>query len=199
MRILGISDHITSGAALIEDGRIVAAVNEERLARKKMVMGFPRRAIEAVLEIRGVRCDQLDSIAVASQTGHFLNDYVDVSNGIFSLDEGIIKDLFFSAGAYAGFMRNRFPVIEQVYYGLKQPIFQRRRKMVREVMRKEFGANCPIEFFSHHHAHAATAYYASGYENALVVTLDAAGDGHCSHIYDVRRGNWNLLPLGACF
>ena len=55
MKILGISDHLTCGAALIEDGRIVAAVNEERLARMKMVMGFPRKSIEEVLSIANVK------------------------------------------------------------------------------------------------------------------------------------------------
>ena len=55
MRILGISDHIISGAAILEDGRVLAAVNEERLVRKKMVMGFPRKSIEAVLDLAKVR------------------------------------------------------------------------------------------------------------------------------------------------
>jgi predicted NodU family carbamoyl transferase len=46
MRILGISDHVVSGAAVLEDGRVPAAVNEERLIRKKMVLGFPRKSIQ---------------------------------------------------------------------------------------------------------------------------------------------------------
>ena len=55
MRILGISDHYLSGAALIRDGRVISAVNEERLVRKKMVMGFPRKSIEAVLRLGNVQ------------------------------------------------------------------------------------------------------------------------------------------------
>ena len=62
MRVLGISDHFISGAAVIEDGRVIAAVAEERLARKKMVMGFPRKSIEAVLQIAGVKPDELDRV-----------------------------------------------------------------------------------------------------------------------------------------
>jgi carbamoyltransferase len=53
MTILGNSDHFTSGAAVVIDGQVVAAVNEERLACKKMVMGFPRKSIAEVLRLAG--------------------------------------------------------------------------------------------------------------------------------------------------
>ena len=77
MKVLGITDHIISGAAIIEDGKVLAAVNEERLVRKKMVMGFPRKSIEAVLKMTNVRPDEIDNVSVASQWGSFLNNYVD--------------------------------------------------------------------------------------------------------------------------
>lgn len=65
--ILGISDSITSGAALVVDGRIVAAVNEERLNRMKMSMGWPRLAISEVLRIGGIDIGQVDAVAVATR------------------------------------------------------------------------------------------------------------------------------------
>jgi carbamoyltransferase len=199
MRVLGISDHITAGAAVVEDGRVVAAVNEERLVRRKMCMGFPRASIRAVLQLTGLEPGQFDAIAVGSKTGEFLDEYVDVDGGVFSLDEGAIKNLFFSMGARTGFLRNRLPFLEEIYYGLKQPLFARRRRRVQQVMSEEFGFHCPIEFISHHHAHAASAYYASGYRDALLVTLDGAGDGHSSHVYEVRDGAWKLLHAVAAF
>ena len=99
MRILGIGDHITCGAVIIDGGRLVAAVNEERLVRRKMVMGFPRESIKSVMDMAGLRPDQIDAIAVASTTGQFLEDYVDIDAGLFSLDEGILKGLFFTIGS----------------------------------------------------------------------------------------------------
>jgi predicted NodU family carbamoyl transferase len=45
MRVLGISDGMTGGAALIEDGKIISAIHEERLIRAKMATGFPRESI----------------------------------------------------------------------------------------------------------------------------------------------------------
>ena len=199
MKILGISDHLTCGAALIEDGRIVAAVNEERLARMKMVMGFPRKSIEEVLSIANVKPDELDYVAVASETGHFLNEYVDFDQGTYGIDEGLMKGLFFSIGARASFLRSKLPILENLYYGLKQPLFAHRRRKVKQVLQDEFGICCPVKYVSHHLAHAATAYYASGFEDGLIVTLDGAGDGHSSHVYDAAGGNLTYLHSVPAF
>jgi carbamoyltransferase len=193
MKILGISDHFISGAAVIVDGRVVAAVNEERLARKKMVMGFPRKSIAEVLRIAGVPPWELDRVAVASKWGHFLDDYVDFSNGVFGVDEGVVRNLFFSAGSQLSFLRSKVPMLERLYYDLRQPSFARRHRKIAEVLRDEFDIACPVEFVSHHFAHAAGAYYASGFEDGLMVTLDGAGDGHSSHVYEVNGGKWRHL------
>src|SRR5918996_1270839 len=98
MKVLGINDHFLAGAALVQDGRLVAAVNEERLVRKKMVMGFPWKSIESVLELADVRPEELDYVAVASRWGHFLPKHVDFSAGVFGVDEGFLKNLFFGVG-----------------------------------------------------------------------------------------------------
>ncbi len=199
MRILGISDHIVSGAAVIEDGVITAAVNEERLVRKKMVMGFPRQSIRAVLQLAKLEPGQFDAVAVGSKWGHFLNEYVDFDSGLFGIDRGVVKGLFFSVGSTLSSLRAAAPFLEQLYYGLRQPVFARRRAAVRSVLRDEFGFTCPVEFISHHYAHAASAYYGSGYTDALVVTMDGAGDGDSAHVYDVRNGTWKLLHQVPAF
>lgn len=41
MQILGIADHVNCGSALVKDGKVIAAINDERLVREKMVLGFP--------------------------------------------------------------------------------------------------------------------------------------------------------------
>ncbi len=199
MRVLGISDHFISGAAVIEDGRVLAAVNEERLARKKMVMGFPRKSIAAVLQIAGVQPEELDQVAIASQWGHFLNEYVDFDEGVFGVDEGVVRNLFFSMGSHLSGLRAKLPVLENLYYSLRKPAFARRRSRIREVMREEFGITCPVEFVSHHLSHAVAAYFGSGFEDSLVVTLDGAGDGHSSHVYDFTGGQWRLLHTVPSF
>jgi carbamoyltransferase len=197
--ILGISDHFNSGAAVIVDGRVVAAVNEERLARMKMVMGFPRRSIETVLSIAGVAPSEVDHVAVASRWGHFLPDYVDFSDGVFGVDEGAVKNLFFRLGSRASAMRSKLPFLEPLYYQLRQPVYWNRRRGIGALLRKDFGITCPVEYVWHHFAHAACAYYASGFQDTLVVTLDGSGDGHSSHVYEVTNGKWKFLHAVPSF
>jgi carbamoyltransferase len=199
MKVLGISDHFTSGAAVIIDGQVVAAVNEERLARKKMVMGFPRKSIAAVLQLVGLEPGELDAVAVASKWGNFLNDYVELNNGVLAVDEGIVKNLFFSMGSRLSFLRSKLPIAERLYYDLRQPVYAQRRRKIAAVLRSEFDITCPIEYISHHYAHAASAYYASGYDDALLVTLDGAGDGHSSHVYEVTEGRFKHLTSVPSF
>ncbi len=199
MKVLGISDHLLSGAALVVDGKVVAAVNEERLARRKMVMGFPRKSIEMVLQLGGVKSEELDHVSVASQWGHFLNDYVDFSDGVMGVDEGLVKSAFFAVGSKLSFLRSKLPFLEKMYYGLREPVYARRRAGIQQVLEKEFDIHCPVEFTWHHYGHAAAAYYASGFDDALAVTLDGSGDGHSSHVYDVTGGKFTHLHSIASF
>ena len=193
MIILGISDHYISGAAIIIDGRIVAAVAEERLARKKMVMGFPWKSIKKVMDIAGVEPKDLTEVAIASDWGHFLKDYVDFSNGVFGVKETFIRSLFFRVGSHISFLRSKIPLLERLYYDLRKPAFEKRKQAIRQAMQLDFGISAPVNFVSHHLCHAAGAYYASGYDDALVATLDGAGDGDSSHVYSVRNGRFELL------
>jgi len=66
MKILGISDGMTGGAALLEDGRILYAIHEERLTRQKMATGFPVESIKRALEYSGTRPEEIGAIAVGT-------------------------------------------------------------------------------------------------------------------------------------
>ena len=65
MKILGITDMQTSGAAILDDFTIIAAINEERLVRKKMARGFPRKSISKVLEISNVKPHEIEAVAIS--------------------------------------------------------------------------------------------------------------------------------------
>ena len=73
MKILGITDMQTSGAAILDDFTIVAAINEERIVRKKMARGFPRQSIRKVFELSNVEPHQIDAVAIAQINGFFSN------------------------------------------------------------------------------------------------------------------------------
>src|SRR5262245_34712884 len=64
--ILGVNPGHDATACVIKDGRIVAAVGEERLSRVKMHQGFPYRAIPMVLELAGVRAEDVGAVAIPS-------------------------------------------------------------------------------------------------------------------------------------
>lgn len=190
MRILGLGTHVTCGSALLEDGRIVAAVNDERLVREKMVFGFPRESIRKVLELGGVEPKELDYVAIATERQHLIDEYVDFRQGKFKLKRGVAKQAFFVVGSRLSGLINRIPFLEKIYYGLRQPFFAHRRKKCVSILREEFGITCPVEFVDHHLCHAASAHYSSEFEDALVVTLDSAGDGLSSKIYAVNRNEF---------
>src|SRR6478752_9701944 len=66
VNILGLWDGHDSGAALIVDGTVVAAINEERLSRRKLEIAFPTRSIAACCELAGVRASDIDVVAAST-------------------------------------------------------------------------------------------------------------------------------------
>src|SRR5688572_5738198 len=82
---LGISDSHDAGVAVLVDGRLAAAINEERLSRKKMAAGMPLRALEAIWKVAGVRPEDVDSVGVA---GRSTAGAAMPMNNDFSNDEG---------------------------------------------------------------------------------------------------------------
>ena len=98
MNILGITDSITSGAAIVSDGVVLAAVSEERLNRHKMSMGFPLQSIGEVLRIAGLHPSELDGVAVATEHLFWRPKplpFVDY----FRAKKGGFRDLYLSMGA----------------------------------------------------------------------------------------------------
>lgn len=198
MKILGIADHVNSGAAVIIDGKVVAAVNEERLVRKKMVFGVPRKSIAMVLELAGIKPSEVDRVAIATINGHLINDYIEFK-GWFQLDRGLIKQLFFMAGSKLSKYRSRMPFLEDLYYSLREPVFSHRRRSLKKILQEEFDIRCPVEFIDHHFAHACSTYFSSGFDDALVVTMDGGGDGVSAQVYEVSSGTLTKLHEVSSF
>jgi len=138
-------------------------------------------------------------VAVASKWGHFLNQPTDFDAGLFGVKRGLIKGLFFAVGTKLSFLRAKVPLLEKLYYGLRNPVYASRQRRVRQVLKEEFGLHCPVEFIGHHFAHACSAYYTSTFDDALVVTMDASGDGCSSQVYEVTGGIWQKLHQVASF
>jgi len=194
MRILGITDGQTSGAAVIEDGRILAAINEERIARIKLARGFPRQAIAEALTLAGTEASEIEAVAVAQVNMELREEIADWPGWFEARDEEInVHNAFFRVASSFGGLVPKIPGLKRAYYALRTPVYARRRKRIKQILAGEFGIGAPVHFVHHHFAHATSAYYTSGLEEALVVTMDGGGDGHCAHVYSVRDGQFEKL------
>jgi carbamoyltransferase len=198
MKVLGIEAYTDSGAAIVEDGRILAAVNEERLCRMKLVKGFPRLAIREVLALARTDIHELDAVLVSTRNNLFVDGHQRF-DGWFQYTPkgaaGLLKRSGYRLSAYA----DQLPFLEMGYYTLLAPTFWQRRRKIRGILRSELGVRCPIHFVDHHLAHIAAAYFTSGFDDALVVSLDGGGDGKSSLVYAARDGQLQLLNEVSAF
>lgn len=196
MRILGIHDAIDSGAALLEDGKLTAAVAEERLIRAKLAYGFPRQSIFAVLQIADLQPSDIDRVAIATRNNYFVDPIVPFK-GWYETRGPFYRHLFLSVASRISPLAVRMAFLESLYYSLRFPIFRKRRESIKRLLREDYRLTCPVEFIDHHLAHASSAYYSSGFRDATVVSLDGGGDGSSSSIYAVRNGEFTKLHEGS--
>jgi carbamoyltransferase len=187
VKVLGLGTEEDSGAALVEDGRVRAAINEERLCRMKLAMGFPHGSIREVLRLAATSIDELDAVLVAGVNELFIPG-LEAFDGWFQYTpRGMAARFKRAAGRFSGLGR-RLPFLEKAYYTALWPGFVRRRREIRRILREEYGVRCPIRFVDHHFCHVTAAYYTSGFEDALVFSVDGGGDGRSSAVFASRSG-----------
>jgi len=184
MIIIGVNGHTArnpekgithnSGAAWLEDGRIVAAIDEERLSRVKNDKSYPLLSIEALTQTPGRRPD---FVAVANfSRRHFAGDMV---RGYWKARKLAKQPL------YKSYLNSR--IVDFPLRTLGQILVPR---TLPDNLR-----GLPNDETRHHHAHAASAYYCCPWpsEKVLTITLDAAGDGHCGSVWIGHNGRLEHL------
>ena len=164
-RILGISAYYhDSAAALLVDGKVVAAAQEERFTRKKHDFDFPQHAIDYCLDAAGIRPSDLD--------------YVGFYDKPFLKFERLLETyLGFAPAGYRSFYR-------------AMPLWLRQKLHLPRLIRKGLGNEYRkrIVFPEHHESHAASAFYPSPFEEAAVLTLDGVGEWATAS-FGTGRGN----------
>jgi len=174
LRILGISAfYHDSAAALIEDGRIAAAAQEERFTRKKHDSGFPAHAIRYCLEDSGGGLEGVDFVAFYDKP--------------FLKFERLLET--YLAFAPKGFQS----------FNMAMPIWLREKLFQKDLLRKKFKAFDPefdwknkLLFAEHHQSHAASAFFPSPFEEAAILTMDGVGEWATT---SVARGQGNRLEM----
>lgn len=194
MRTLGIADGQTCGAAVIEDGRILAAINEERIARIKLARGFPWQSISEVLQLSGTSPGDVGDVAVAAANMEFTEGLLEWPGWFEAREQdATLHSRFFQVASRFGGLAPRVPGLKRVCHALRTPAYHHRRRRIGAILKQEYDIHAPVRYVHHHFAHATSAYYTCGYREALAVTMDGGGDGHCAHVYSVRDGAFKKL------
>ena len=163
MRVLGISAfYHDSAAALIEDGHLVGAAQEERFTRKKHDAAFPEKAVQYCLDTAGIKMADVDYVAFYDKP--------------FLKFERLLET--YLAFAPRGF--NSFRMAMPLW--LKEKLFQ--KTLLRDEMKKwepDFDWQKRLLFGEHHQSHAASAFFPSPYEEAAVLCMDGI------HVFALRN------------
>src|SRR6202790_4804875 len=166
MKILGISAYYhDSAAALVDDGKIVAAAQEERFSRKKHDAGFPRNAVAYCLREAGVRLPGIDQVVFYDKPW-------------IKFERMLETYLGFAPKGLKSFLTS-------------MPLWLKEKLNLKSLLTRELtavgggraAALPPLLFTEHHQAHAASAFFPSPFERAAVLCLDGVGEWATSSIW----------------
>lgn len=163
MNILGISAfYHDSAAALVRDGKIVAAAQEERWTRKKHDLSFPAHAAEYCLNEAGITAEQLDFVAFYDKP--------------FIKFERLLETyLAYAPKGVKSFLK-------------AMPLWIKQKLWIPDLIKKELGYEGKVIFPEHHQSHAASAFFPSPFESAAVLTFDGVGEWTTTS-FGVGEGN----------
>ncbi len=192
MKVLGICNANNSGAALIKDGNVIAAANEERFTREKLTRDFPLKSIEFVLRQGRVSLDEIDYFACGAWKG------IDNDTTLLQL----MKDLGHLQKMGDEAMNIAF---ERISSSIKSD----------GIARKEFTEGLTligiepskVIYCDHHLSHASVAYFPSPFDKAIVLVADGRGDFRSTSIWLGSRESGlelvdevtELFSLGAMY
>ncbi len=173
--VLGISAfYHDSAAAIILDGKIIAAAQEERFTRKKHDANYPKNAINFVLKEAGLKLNEVDHIVFYEKP--------------FLKFERLLK-------TYIGFSPSGFKSFSKsMPLWLREKLFQ--KKILFNSLKEqdsEFNDIKKLNFSEHHLSHAASAFFSSPYDEAIILTLDGVGEWATSTICLGKNNKINIL------
>lgn len=186
--ILGIWDGHDAGAALLRGDQIIFAINEERLSRRKLEVGFPHRSIKVCLDFAGLSALNIREIAASTS---------DPAKTLTRLVPRLKEEYYLLRRRKKG--PHRFdPIKKRFKYRFTElgpnPLS---RKLSRSYLNKQLRAmgfrDYRLSLIDHHACHAQAAARCSGLQECLVITMDGVGDGLSGSIWHFRNNELDLL------
>ena len=181
MKILGINYLSESSVALIEDGKLKYAISEERLNRVKNWWGNPFKAINYVLKETNNKIKDIDLFATH---GSSCSKSFSPNKNLF---DNKIKEILLSKldtkkkKIQINFLKTRF---------IHESAARKRNLNNINSLKKKYKK---LDVYDHHEAHAASAYFYSGWNKCYVLTIDGWGDDSSSKLYKANNGKLNQL------
>jgi len=163
MNILGISAfYHDSAAALIQDGEIIAAAQEERFTRKKHDFEFPRHAAEYCLREAGIKVEDLDFVVF--------------------YDKPVLK--------FERLLETYLTTAPKGFtsYAQALPLWLKQKLWIPDTIKNELEYEGEILFTEHHQSHAGSAFYPSPFQEAAILTIDGVGEWTTNSL-GVGKGN----------
>jgi carbamoyltransferase len=163
--VLGISAfYHDSAACLVCDGKVVAAVQEERFTREKYDAAFPHHSVEYCLKQAGLTADRLDYVAFYDKP-------------FIKFDRLLETYLSYAPAGFNSFAK-------------AMPVWLKRKLFIRRTIRRALGRGFSgsVLFLNHHESHAASAFFPSPYDDAAILTLDGVGEWSTAS-YGLGSGN----------
>ncbi len=173
--VLGISAfYHDSAAAIIVDGEIIAAAQEERFTRKKHDASYPKNAINYVLKEAGLKLSEVDHVVFYEKP--------------FLKFERLLE-------TYVGFSPSGFKSFSMsMPLWISEKLFQ--KKMLYDALKEQdnnFNDIKKINFSEHHLSHAASAFFSSPYDEAIILTLDGVGEWATTTVSLGKNNKINIL------
>jgi len=171
MYILGIWDGHDSGAAIVRENRIEVAFNEERLTRRKLEVRFPEHSIKNCLQYLNNTPSAIKQIAVSSY---------DFSKTLARIFPGTKEEYYLirrrkkTPGSISTIKKKAKYILTEI--GPSQLTKRFSEISLKNSLKRLGFRNVAVHLVNHHRCHAATAAFCSGFDDALVITIDGIGD-----------------------
>jgi carbamoyltransferase len=185
MIVLGVAFLSDASACVIKNGELLSAISEERINRKKLWHGMPYQAIKAALELAEVSIEDVDVIAT-----HGLNN----SKSSKSDFEDLI-DRIYNSSLEKKIKERQIDSIKQRYKHEEMVLNERTPEFLKKL--DVYGKD--VFTYSHHHAHAASAYFGSGWDSCYVITADGWGEDASSTVWSAENGGMKKIGSSNTF